>query len=318
MKRTPSTKYDGNDKCSYCNEHTATHTLVNGKLCCASTAGNCKKIRKSVGVKISISRNSIDPSTGQLRSKIIADKIAENKRNNIDENGLDMHQRGALNSAKSKREDIDENGLNAHQRNGINFSNWCFSTESGTEYRRQHGERQRARMQNGEAIRRSKLSVETRLNDVDENGVNGFDRAHLKSKNCGFIDGVFYQSSNEKRFLENAKNLGITDVKRGPGFKYMFEENERTYLSDYVIGNSLYEVKSNYTWHGVDNCYLEMNIAKLEAAKKAGYSCYVVIDDQIVHFDSAFVEESRRLNPYKSRTIRNETKDKKTRDDESH
>lgn len=299
MTRRKSTPYSGDNLCEYCDKHVATHILVNGKYCCASTAGNCRSIRERAGKRISESRNSIEPITGLKRSKLIADKIAENKSNNIDENGENGHTRSGRASAISKYNDVDSDGKNAHQRNGEKFSRWCSSTIEGAKFREDLSRRGKEVMTYDEARRRSMLAVETRLRDVDDFGLNGFDRRHLKSKNAGWVEGIFYQSNNEKRFLENMVCLGlITNVKRGPGIKYMFNGEQRTYIADYVIGNSLYEIKSKYTWHGVDNCYLEMNIAKMEAAKNAGFECFVVIDDLIIKYGDDLIRESLRSSPY--------------------
>ena len=129
--------------------------------------------------------------------------------------------------------------------------------------------------------------VDTKLNDIDSNGLNGFERAHWKGgNNTGFINGIYWQYSNERRFLEYINEIGFIDhIKRGPPIKYTFDNKVRTYLSDYIAGNMLFEIKSKYTLYGPNNSYLQKNIAKLTAAKAFGYIVYIVVDDIVISFD---------------------------------
>ncbi len=125
--------------------------------------------------------------------------------------------------------------------------------------------------------------VETKINNIDENGLNSFDRSHWKGGKGGFIDGIYYQSSNEKRFLELIKFFDQTkNIKRGKKIVYSSNNEERTYLPDYILNDKiLFEVKSKYTMFGKDNEFLENNISKLLSAKESGYIVYLFIDDKI-------------------------------------
>lgn len=285
--RKQATVYQGNLLCEFCNVHLATHILVNGKRCCSSTAGNCKEKRKSAGKKISASRNQVDSETGLKHSELIAKKAAETKANNIAESGLNAHKRNGIKVAELKAADIDETGLNAHKRNGIKYKKW-IETEDGRAKLREQAKKLSTRQRRidpvlgiSEAKRRAQLMVETKLNNINNLGLNGFEQSHWKAgKNTGFIDGVFWQYSNERRFLERAKADGIIDkVKRGPALKYEFNGEVRRYMPDYIIENRVYEIKSSYTMFGTDNKFLKRNVAKLLSAKQSGYDVYVVLDD---------------------------------------
>lgn len=288
--RRQASLYVGNLLCEFCNIHQATHILVNGKRCCSSTAGNCKEIRKIAGKKVSVSRNQINPNFGLKNSDLIAQKVAVIKANDIDETGLNAHQRNGKKVASIKANDIDDTGLNAHQRNGQKYVEW-LNTDAGKQHLLDHSERQKQRQNSidnktglKESKRRAIKAVETMLTKINELGLNGFDQRHWKTgKNTGFVNGVFWQYSNERRFLERAIIDGsICKVKRGPAIEYEYNGEHKRYMADYIIDNNLYEVKSKYTMFGKNNEYLRKNVAKLLAAKKFGYDVYVVIDDKTI------------------------------------
>lgn len=286
IRRKP-TEYSGVQLCEYCGLHQAIYTLVCGKLSCASTAGNCKETRRKAGERISISRNTeVEP--GITKANLIANKISQNKRNNIDPiTGLDMHQVGGRKSSLNKFQNIDPiTGLNMHQMTGLKYKSWCES-DVGKEFYESFGKDLSEMMTTvdpttglSEAQRRAKLMVNTKLSNVDENGLNSFDRTHWVGGKGGFIEGIYYQSSNEKRFLERMQRDGfLSNIVRGTKISYIFESLEKCYLPDYILGNSLYEIKSKYTMFGPDNKYLTSNLAKLKGAKNAGYKVFVVLDD---------------------------------------
>ena len=132
-------------------------------------------------------------------------------------------------------------------------------------------------------------AVQTRLNDVDENGLNGFDRAFLKGWGKGveckrYQDtNLYYQGSFELAFLnQKAAELGTIDtIKRGPAVAYDFN-GPKTYLADFQIGDTVYEIKSQWTWWntGKNLDLLQMNRAKLNAALSAGYKVILVLEGE--------------------------------------
>lgn len=100
---------------------------------------------------------------------------------------------------------------------------------------------------------------------------------------------LFYQSRLEKDFLDRKLNLlGETKfkqiVKNGSIFRYInpYTNKEGVYKSDFRIENIIYEIKCEHTWfewHGKPQ--EQLNIAKLNAAKNAGYDVILVLDDGI-------------------------------------
>jgi len=293
--RRKSTIYNGSSVCEYCNIHRATHRLVCGKLCCSSTAGNCKEVRRKAGAKISAYRRT-EVVPGITNAHLIAKKIAENKANNIDPiSGLNKHQLSAKKVAENKANNIDPiTGLNKHQLTGLKYIKWCNSIE-GRKHFAKHGKEQSKILKTidpatglTESRRRAKIMVKTKLSSIDEHGLNSFERAHWVGGKGGFIEGVYYQSSNEKRFLELMKITGvIKNIKRGKQIKYYINNQERYYLPDYILNETtLFEVKSTYTMFGKNNQFLEKNVAKLLAAKESGYTVFIVLDDKTIPFET--------------------------------
>lgn len=104
--------------------------------------------------------------------------------------------------------------------------------------------------------------------------------------------GISYQGSFEFNFLEDLENKkGIEwikeNVKRGPGFWYIdpTDNVKRLYISDFLIYNTIYEIKSDWTWnkHGKDIMLEQKNKAKLNAAKEAGYNVILVLNKEYIN-----------------------------------
>lgn len=104
--------------------------------------------------------------------------------------------------------------------------------------------------------------------------------------------GVNYQGSFEYEFLDNLeKEYGIEwikeNVKRGPSIWYIdpTDNIKRLYISDFLIYNIIYEIKSSWTWnkHGKDMLLEQKNKAKLNAAKEAGYKVILVLNKEYIN-----------------------------------
>ena len=104
--------------------------------------------------------------------------------------------------------------------------------------------------------------------------------------------GLNYQGSFEYDFLEKLEHEnGIEwvkqNVKRGPSIWYNdpVDNVKRLYISDFLIYNTIYEIKSFWTWnkHGKDMKLEERNKAKLIAAKTAGYNVVLVLNKEYVN-----------------------------------
>lgn len=132
-------------------------------------------------------------------------------------------------------------------------------------------------------------AVQTRINDVDENGLNGYDRAFLKGWGKGIEckkyqeTSLYYQGSFELEFLERkVSELGSAElIKRGPAINYDFN-GPKIYLADFQIGYTIYEIKSQWTWWhtGKDISLLKQNTTKLNAALATGYKVILVLDGE--------------------------------------
>ncbi len=60
----------------------------------------------------------------------------------------------------------------------------------------------------------------------------------------------------------------------------------RNYLSDFIIENTVYEIKSNWTWNrrGKDKILEQNNINKLLAAKEAGFEVKLIKEFKEIKF----------------------------------
>ena len=101
---------------------------------------------------------------------------------------------------------------------------------------------------------------------------------------------VLYQGSYEYDFLthlEEKHNLEwvANTVRRGPAIWYVdpTDLTKRLYISDFLVHNTIYEIKSSWTWNknGQDLTLERKNKAKLAAAAKEGYNVVLVLDKEI-------------------------------------
>ena len=103
---------------------------------------------------------------------------------------------------------------------------------------------------------------------------------------------INYQGTFEYDFLESLEKLnGISwikdNVKRGPSIWYEdpSDNTKRLYISDFIINDTIYEIKSRWTWnkHGKDLILEEKNKAKLTSALKEGYNVILILDKEEIN-----------------------------------
>ena len=105
---------------------------------------------------------------------------------------------------------------------------------------------------------------------------------------------LIYQGSYELIFLEKLENIHGLDwirnnVSRGPSLWYDDPAGkERLYISDFIIGNTIYEVKSGWTWNrnGKDTLLEELNKAKLTRCIELGYNVILVLNGEEISYVS--------------------------------
>ena len=100
---------------------------------------------------------------------------------------------------------------------------------------------------------------------------------------------INYQGSHEYEFLEKLEQqFGIqwiiSNVQRGPSIWYNDPKDgsKRLYISDFLIDNTIYEIKSQWTWnrHGADEVLENMNKEKLNECIRQGYKVILVLNKQ--------------------------------------
>lgn len=84
---------------------------------------------------------------------------------------------------------------------------------------------------------------------------------------------LYYQGTYELYFLENIEKIGfINELNNGKQYKYIFNEKQHTYHSDFYFQESTIEIKSSWTYNknGKDKNLQKINETKWEAVRKCG------------------------------------------------
>lgn len=117
---------------------------------------------------------------------------------------------------------------------------------------------------------------------------------YIKKYDVGFVStglkikyykntNIYYQGKNELKFLELCESLNIIEnIKRGPSIKYMFNNSNKIYLSDflYIPINLVIEIKSMYIYNlSSDKCE-----EKRKETINQGYDFLFVIDNNFTEF----------------------------------
>jgi len=92
---------------------------------------------------------------------------------------------------------------------------------------------------------------------------------------------LFYQGTYEKDFLE--KYINILDINNGPTVKYIFNDEEKIYFSDFYIEskNLIIEIKSDYIY----KLQLDKNLTKRNTCLKKGYNFIFIINKDYKEFN---------------------------------
>ena len=105
---------------------------------------------------------------------------------------------------------------------------------------------------------------------------------------------INYQGTYEFDFLEkleesNGINWLSNNVKRGPSLWYIdpTDNTKRLYISDFIIDNTIYEIKSSWTWNkNGDDINLEnKNKAKLNECIDKGYEVILVLNGEEIKYE---------------------------------
>lgn len=275
MARHSPQKIITTTKCFYGCNNKAHFQFKSGRVCCSDAIQKCQ---------------------GHINA------VLKSKRSDVDENGLNALQRGQAASCIVK-----------HSNGSYATAGIAIAKTKNTKL--PNGKR-RCEVSN-EKVHKAKLIVgadgltgyqrcsrkgaDTRINDVDSSGLNQYERWTKERVENGTFDlsfekalriksepetGIRYQGSYELKFILKLVNeYGVewvrNNLSRGPSIKYVdFHGKSRWYLSDFIIGNTVYEIKSNWTWNkrGKDLILEQNNINKLEATACAGYEVHLIME----------------------------------------
>lgn len=115
---------------------------------------------------------------------------------------------------------------------------------------------------------------------------------------CPILDykntGIPYQGTYEFDFLQALEDKhGLewvtSTVKRGPSVWYIdpIDNTKKLYISDFIVYNTVYEIKSHWTWNkrGADLALENRNKAKLKQCVSEGYEVVLVLEREEIKYE---------------------------------
>lgn len=276
-----ATSIDTTQKCDYGCNQTAKFKFGSGRVCCSLTTTRCP---------------------------VLKEKRLITAKNNIDEFGRNTLQRGQYFAHLKKLENggYTRAGEHISETKNKKLNNGLKQCDASNSKMRQ------TKLTVGSdgltnAQRSARKAANTRINDIDESGLNQYERWTLQRINDGVFDsswkkakqmqddavtGIRYQGSYELNFINLMKNkFGIDwvrqNLRRGPSIQYIdYYGKQRWYLSDFIVDNTVYEIKSDWTWNrrGRDKIMEQNNINKLRATLQAGYVVKLVREGNEIDF----------------------------------
>lgn len=203
--------------------------------------------------------------------KTITERAAEKMLITRKANG--SFKTGAIKSAKTKKKTIDpQTGLTIEQL-AVKKANQTrmMIDESGTSI----------------AQRTGRKAIETQMNTIDINtGKSLYELREINAKKLkSYKDTkLLYASTYEYKWLEGKEitygmSWILSNISRGPTFKYYdnISNSYRFYPSDFIIGNTIYEIKSIYIFNKtpIDKA---RNILKLDTILANHYQCKLILN----------------------------------------
>ena len=271
-----------NELCCYGCNTLAHYQFKSGKICCADAIQKCQG---HIQQQIATRRNDIDTLTGlnpMQRGQVAATKVKK-------ETGAFEKAGRKISATKNK---LVAEGV---RRCDISFEKMKLTLKivgpDGLTIS-QKAARKRA---------------DARLLDINENGLNQYDRWTRDRIENGTFDrgfekallvlhdvdtGLRYQGTYELKFIQEYKDTyGIDwvkkNLKRGPSVQYIdYYGKTRWYMSDFIIGDTVYEIKSGWTYNknGKDIIVEFNNLSKLNATITAGYNVKLIMNGKEIDF----------------------------------
>ena len=105
---------------------------------------------------------------------------------------------------------------------------------------------------------------------------------------------INYQGTFEYNFLDDLENKNgiewvISNVSRGPSIWYTdpIDNTKRLYISDFLIDNTIYEIKSEWTWNkrGGDMELESKNKAKLDECVNQGFEVVLIMNGKEIIYE---------------------------------
>jgi hypothetical protein len=127
----------------------------------------------------------------------------------------------------------------------------------------------------------------TRISNIDsDSGLTIYELSLIKSSRLKIYKNtkLYYASTYEYKWLEQQESIyGIdwinSNINRGPNFRYFDNATNciRNYPSDFLVGDTIYEIKSSYIFHKT-LLARQRNIIKLDTALSNGYKVKLILN----------------------------------------
>jgi hypothetical protein len=267
---------------------------------------------------------NITEANGKTKAQNTLEKALRTMRADIDENGYDVCKRNAIRTGLIKRtkilkngltvaknaglksrehfiNDIDEFGRNTYQRNSRKCCNRLRNTVllDGTNLlqlrtKRINENKSKDIVDGLNMHRRAAIkAARTMRTTILGNGLNIHQNAYLKRRDkttCWKIrtkhynEKLFYQSNDEKNFLDKAAEFSLLDqLDNGHTIKYFNAKNEvKNYYPDFSFKDIIFEIKSPWTYDQNGN-NLEMRInnnLKLKGVLDSDYKVFLIVNNK--------------------------------------
>lgn len=287
-KRLPPKQIETEEKCGWGCGRTAQYQYANGRLCCEAAYQKCPENKRRV---IETLRQTLDPLSGLNILRLGQREACEKRKRN-----------GSYKAAGSKisetKRTVGPGGLTNAQRTNAKVNEKHRQITDGLTGFQKRAQIMRARRMliGPDGMNSYQRSIKARLSDVDERGMNAFERAFFKSglaRSFKNYDGIYYQGRAELKFLEALESEKgsfwfATHVRRGPVIPYCdpISGRQRSYMADFLIDGVVYEIKSNWTWdrRGSNLDLKKLNEAKIAAANQDGYDVVLILEGKEIQY----------------------------------
>jgi hypothetical protein len=251
-------------------------------------------------------KNFITGYIHTCNNKQCKNKYIVEQKYKVGEDGLTVHQRTSIASAKTMNKKV--NGVSLRDKAEIKRQKVVKSIDlqTGLSFEKLMGRSVSKAMnrvqENGKTVAQniSVKTANTMKNTILANGLNLYQNRLFNYENSIKNEkspikkyantNIFFQGSFEKTFLDSLMKIDLLNEISKPKFIVYFDDINnrfRRYFADFLLLNFVVEIKSNWTYdkNGTDMCERRINNLKWYTTVKNCKKRFIVI------FDNKFVRE---------------------------